>query len=120
MQYLGAIANEKPSDTFMTGFPFRSEFDTINTVKLCLQGQSYEEIANLVKCSDGQKEYSKLVAHNLFNFMMSYHNGDMLVNNANNGREYLVLPSDVFTKWMNKFDEKYAKDPNFILKTTIE
>lgn len=30
----------------------------------------------------------------------------------------MVVPTNVFTKWMNKFDEKYAKDPNFILKTT--
>ncbi len=26
MQYLGAVANERPSDTFSTGFPFKSEF----------------------------------------------------------------------------------------------
>lgn len=26
MQYLGAVANEKSSDTFPTGFPFKSEF----------------------------------------------------------------------------------------------
>ena len=51
--------------------------------------------------------------------MMSYHNAEMLVNNQT-GREYLVIPSDVFNRWMKKFDEKYAKDPNFILKTTIE
>ena len=30
-----------------------------------------------------------------------------------------MVPTNVFTKWMNKFDEKYAKDPNFILKTTL-
>lgn len=72
----------------------------------------------LVKVSDGQKEYSKLVAQNLFNFMMSFNMEGALVN-AQNGKEYLVVPIDVFTKWMNKFDEKYSKDPNFILKTTI-
>lgn len=91
----------------------------MNTVKLCLQVQSFEEIASLVRSSDGQKEYSKLVAHNLYNFMMSYHNPEMIVNNTN-GREYLVMPSDVFTKWMKKFDYKYEKDPNFILKTSID
>ena len=88
-------------------------------MKLCLQAQSFEEIANLVKSSDGQKEYSKLVAHNLYNFMMSYHNPEVLVNNQN-GKEFLVLPSDVFTKWMQKFDDKYAKDPTFILRTSID
>ena len=50
--------------------------------------------------------------------MMSYHTEGMLVNN-HQGKEYLVVPVDVFTRWMKKFDEKYNKDPNFILKTTI-
>jgi hypothetical protein len=83
MQFLGAVANERSSDTFSTGFPFKAEFEKINTVKLCLQVQTFEEVANLVRCSDGQKEYSKLVAHNLYNFMMSYHNPEMLINNQN-------------------------------------
>jgi len=30
------------------------------------------------------------------------------------------MPSDVFTKWMQKFDSKYAKDPTFILRTSID
>lgn len=60
-----------------------------------------------------------MVAHNLYNFMMSYHNPEMVINNGN-GQEYLVMPSDVFTKWMKKFDQKYEKDSNFILKTTLE
>ncbi len=55
MQYLGAVANERPSDNFSTGFPFKTEFEQINTVKLCIQYQSFEEIANLVRASDGQK-----------------------------------------------------------------
>lgn len=87
-------------------------------MKLCLKAQSFEEIALLVKASDGQKEYSKLVAHNLFNFMMSFSVQGATVN-GQGGQEYLVVPTNVFTKWMDKFDEKYAKDPNFILKTTV-
>jgi len=52
--------------------------------------------------------------------MMSFHNENMLVNNYNQGRQYLVVPTDTFTDWLKKFDEKYLKDPNFILKTTVE
>jgi hypothetical protein len=117
MQYLGAVANEKSSDVYSTGFPFRLDFDTATSVKFCLRAQSFEEIATLVRSSDGQKEYAKLVAHNLYNFMMSFNNQTLL--NNFDGKEYLVIPADVFTKWMNKFDEKYNKDPNFILKTTL-
>jgi hypothetical protein len=119
MQYLGAIANEKPSDSFATGFPLKPELDGCESLKFCVQAQSFEEISGLVRCEDGQKEYAKLVAHNLYNFMMSYHKEGMLVNNPE-GKEYLVIPSEVFTRWVKKFDEKYARDPNFILKTTLE
>jgi hypothetical protein len=42
MQYLGAVANERPSDNFPTGFPFKPEFEKINTVKFCMQAQSFE------------------------------------------------------------------------------
>jgi len=49
---------------------------------------------------------------------MSYHKDGMIINNAQ-GEEFLVIPSNVFTKWLKKFDEKYEKDPNFIMKTTI-
>ena len=118
MQYLGAIANEKPSDNFTTGFPFKPEFDSCKTVKLCSQAQTFEEIIGLVRSSDGQKEYAKLVAHNLYNFMMSYNTETIVASNFN-GREYFAVPSDAFTRWMKKFDEKYAKDPNFILKTSV-
>jgi hypothetical protein len=85
MQYIGAIANERPSDVFSSGFPFKTEFDQCNTVKLCIQAQTFEEIAGLVRCSDGQKEYSKLVAHNLYNFMMSY-NTETIVASHMGGR----------------------------------
>jgi hypothetical protein len=42
MQYVGAVANERPSDTFSTGFPFKGEFENCNTVKFCIQAQSFE------------------------------------------------------------------------------
>lgn len=119
MQYIGAIANEKPSDHFSTGFPFMTELNHCYSVKLCIQPHTYEEIAGLVRCTDGQKEYAKLVAHNLYNFMMSYHTECTVANNFN-GKEYFAVPTDAFTKWMKKFDEKYEKDPNFILKTSVE
>jgi hypothetical protein len=67
--------------------------------------------------TDGKKEYSKLVAQNLYNFMMSYNREGLLINNQG---DYLVVPQDCLNRWMNKFEEKYKKDPNFILKTTTQ
>lgn len=47
--------------------------------------------------------------------MMSYNKEGMLINGVG---DYLVVPSDCLNRWMVKFEEKYKKDPNFILKTT--
>ena len=48
--------------------------------------------------------------------MMSYDNQNLLQNGVK--EEYLVVPGNFLGKWLQKFDEKYSKDPNFILKTT--
>ena len=48
--------------------------------------------------------------------MMSYNKSGLLVNGVDG--EYLVIPSDFLDRWLKKFEEKYARDPNFILKTT--
>lgn len=66
--------------------------------------------------SDGKKEYTKAVASNLYNYMMSYNKSGLLVNGQDG--EYIVIPSNFLDKWLQKFEAKYAKDPNFILKTT--
>jgi hypothetical protein len=69
-----------------------------------------------VVASDGKKEYTKLVAQNLYNYMMSYNKSGLLVNGVEG--EYLVIPANFLDKWLEKFEAKYARDPNFMLKTT--
>jgi hypothetical protein len=48
--------------------------------------------------------------------MTSYNKSGLLVNGVEG--EYLVIPSNFLDKWLEKFEQKYAKDPNFMLKTT--
>ena len=65
---------------------------------------------------DSRKVYAKCVAQNLYNFMGSYGN-DPNVNYMNNS-QYLVVPQNFLDKWFLKFEDKFRKDPNFILRTT--
>lgn len=67
---------------------------------------------------DGKKEYTKLVARNLYNYMVSYNKSGLLVNGAEG--EFIVIPSNFLDRWLEKFEAKYAKDPNFILRTTYD
>ena len=116
MQYLGAVANNRPSDIFSTGFALKPEVAGKPSVKFCLQAKELTQIKDLVLATDGKKEYSKLVAQNLYNYMSSFNNENLLVNGAQG--QYLVIPSNFLNRWFTKFEEKYKKDPNFILKTT--
>lgn len=93
----------------------KPEYLQFKSIKLCVEAKTFNAITDLVCATDGKKEYSKLVAQNLYNFMMSYNNEKMLIN-ANG--DYLVVPQDCLNRWMVKFEEKYKKDPNFIMKTT--
>lgn len=80
MQYLGAVSNNRPSDIFSTGFALKMEMSEVRSLKLCLQAQEFSQIKDLVLADDGKKQYSKLVAQNLYNYMMSYNNNHLLVN----------------------------------------
>jgi hypothetical protein len=80
LQYLGAVSNGRPSDIFSTGFPLRPEVSGMPVVKLCIKAQSFDEVKDLVIASDGKKEYTKLVAQNLYNYMASYNKSGLLVN----------------------------------------
>jgi len=44
LQYLGAVSNGRPSDIFSTGFPLRPEIANLQTVKLCIKPQAFEEL----------------------------------------------------------------------------
>lgn len=50
--------------------------------------------------------------------MMSYNKSGLLVNGVEG--DYLVIPANFLDKWLTKFESKYAKDPNFMLKTTYD
>jgi hypothetical protein len=55
LQYLGAVSNNRPSDIFSTGFPLRPEIATVNTVKLCIKPQAFDEIKDLIIATDSKK-----------------------------------------------------------------
>ena len=59
---------------------------------------------------DAKKEYTKLVAQNLYNYMMSYSKSGLLVNGVDG--QYIVIPGDFLDKWLVKFEAKYRLNPN--------
>ena len=112
IEFLGAIANERPSDIVHTGWSFKPE-QSSNPMKLLISLERIENIASLVETkasSDIRQVYAKKVALNLFRFMESF-------NKNTSQQELLVLPCDVLDKWLIRFENKFRLDPNFVLNT---
>ena len=51
LNFIGAIANERPSDIFHTGFALNPEVNTQSEIKLVVSLKTFGEIEELVKLS---------------------------------------------------------------------
>ena len=112
-EFLGAIAANKPSDIFRTGWPSN---ETLKNCAFLQIGISVEPIENLVKLEGGARpvadrmNFAKGIAMNLFHYMESFEKRAM------DGGNFLVLPSNALDKWLSRFEAKYRRDPNFFMK----
>ena len=115
MTFIGAIANARPSDIFHTSWSLNPNVNQLTEVKLVVQIQPLADIETQVTITQETqigKNYANLVAENLFNFLMSF---DQDPNMAQSGM--MVVPQNSLSRWMDKFKQKYDRDPNFIFKT---
>ena len=112
-EFLGAVAANKPSDIFRTGWPSN---ETLKNCAFLQIGISVEPIENLVKLEGGARpvadrmNFAKGIAMNLFHYMESFEKRAM------DGGNFLVLPSNALDKWLSRFEAKYRRDPNFFMK----
>lgn len=55
----------------------------------------------------GKQEYAKRVAMNLFRYMESF--------STAGSSTQLVLPTHALEQWFNKFNDKFQRDPDFLI-----
>lgn len=75
LEFVGAIANERPSDIFHTGWALNPTINTLSEIKLVVQFEPLSQIETCIKIkqeTDLNKEFAKKVAYNLFNFLQSF------------------------------------------------
>mmetsp|Transcript_12131 Transcript_12131/g.15827 ORF Transcript_12131/g.15827 Transcript_12131/m.15827 type:complete len:183 (+) Transcript_12131:201-749(+) len=114
-EMLGAIANTRPSGVFRTGFAQHEQVlrsvDGIVTLGVSLE--KLDTIINLDIAQAGVEdrgEVAKKIAINLFNFMQSFDEASR--------PGLITVPSNVFERWMKRFEQKYKQDPNFFMGNT--
>lgn len=115
-ELVGAITNERPSGSFRTGWATNETLSTaINSVSSSITinlGVSIEHISNIKNVgamNDNTTHVAKKIALNLFNFMSSFDDGS-------GGGGNIVVPKNVFDRWLSRFESKARVDPNFFMK----
>lgn len=115
LQFLGCVANQRPSDCFYTGWSLNPEIQNNATIKLCVKLEKLDVIKDnfggKVK-NDVNQEFAKRIAKNLFNYLDSYNKNQDLT------QDLLVVPLTSLNNWYDKFVMKYNIDPNFLFSTT--
>lgn len=117
-ELVGAIANHKPSGVFRTGWAtnntltsaINSPSSTI-TINLGVSIEPMSSVQNIGVIQNKTTHVAKKIALDLFNFMQSFDTGGGGVGN-------LVVPRNIFDRWMSRFEAKSRVDPNFFMKSS--
>ena len=73
-----------------------------------------DTIKNLQILNSGVEDryaFAHKIALDLFQYMSSFSSND-----GSQGNNLMVVPMNIFDKWMERFDRKYKLDPNFMMK----
>ena len=114
-EFLTALSNLKPSVIVNAGWSLNP---AVNESRVLRLGISIEPASALlpkmetVSSVDFRRDFARKIALNLFRFIESFSQGPSRDGN------FLRCPQDVLDRWLSRFDDKYSRDPNFILKTT--
>jgi len=133
----------KPSDVFRTAWSSREEFvglapDQNVKVNIGIEITSMDVIKNLTQgggnmssmfgggggrnispsaanggggtCNDKRPIVAHKIAEDLFNFMQSFDTGGAT------GNQTMVVPANIFDRWLRRFQNKLQRDPNFLLR----
>ena len=114
LEFLTAISNLKPSAIVNAGWSLNPAVNEASSVRMVVSIEPASELLpkmETVNLVDFRRDFARKIALNLFRFIESFSQGG--------GRDgnFIRCPQDVLDRWLVRFDEKYRRDPNFILKT---
>jgi Protein of unknown function (DUF775) len=112
-ELLGALTPSRPSCIFRTHWPEHEQVSSIPGPCQVILGVSVEplnEIQNIPSESFDTRLYAaKKIAMDLFRYMQSFDAGTA-------GSGQLVVPNNIFDRWLQRFESKFRRDPNFFMK----
>lgn len=122
-EFLGVLTNNRPTDIFSTGWALNPDVARQPSIRIGLHWETRQSLE--VKLAtrppvDVKKEIAKKVALNLFHYVESFFTATNVVaeglGQAQVQRVGQIL-QDLLDKWFHRFEEKYARDPLFFIRT---
>ena len=113
-QPLGYVSNAQPSCICSTGFADHEQIEAADAAPNCILslGAALETTipASLESTAVLQTRatVARKIAEDLFNFMQSFVNGT--------GSSTMTVPTNVFDRWIARFENRLRRDPHFFLK----
>jgi len=119
---LGALWQQKPSAMFRTGWG--SSLPPGSSVQLAVALEPMDVASNLgldVLAAGGAEEkrtFARAIAKDLWNFLTSFSQHVPGGGGLQSNGEMMLVPTNILDRWMDRFDQKYQRDPNFMLKSS--
>ena len=118
-ELFGSITPDRPSALFRTGWGWNEAIINMSQqpqVAVTL-GVSIEPLANIENILvDGPTEsrlhVAKQIATDLFTYMQSFDTGAV--------GNFMTVPTNIFDRWMTRFEAKFRRDPSFFMKSSNE
>ena len=116
-ELLGPLTLSKPSCIFQTGWAEHEQLVEISSTGVPVKvtfAVSVEPLSNIQNLATRQPEkrlfVAQKVAMDLFKFLQSFDTGTA-------GPGNMVVPNNIFDRWLQRFESKFRRDPNFFLRT---
>ena len=81
-------------------------------IQIGISIENLESVHNLGLDDSGlleRKEFAHKIALDLYNYMLSF-------SPENPSQTSMVVSKNVFDSWLSRFEAKYKRDPNFMMK----
>ncbi len=133
---LGALHGQSPSQLFRTGWSAGAlqGFPLGTPVRLAVSLEPMTVAANLGLGAGGEaveerRAFAAAIARDLWNFLGSFSQPNPYANQhqhqqqhqqpavQSNG-EMMLVPTNILDRWLERFNAKFSRDPNFMMKKT--
>ena len=117
-ELLGSLTPDRPSAVFQTGWSEHEQLLEImssNIPVVVTFGLSVEPLNSITNVQGTDRLEHRIfvaqkIAGDLFRYMQSFDTGGAT------GQGQMVVPANIFDRWMKRFESKFRRDPNFFLK----